>query len=377
VSSIRGAHRGRLAVEAGHFGKLQHAADEGAAIFAGAPDLAQQFARRLRIFRFALGKLRHVDHPDQRIVELVGDPADHRAERRQLFELQDPVVLRVEPQDLQFQVVLPLVVALHPVERDIEDAQHARRHQQADQRHRGDRAAEGGLQAGDVADHHQFADVAPARVGRAAPAPREASARRPRSPRCVPPASRRACRLVECDRQLLAGLRQRDMRGETLPVAGSLHHAEPALPLFRTQEFLVYQHRQIDRQAVAYFIDQMLDFFADFEIAEHLAIASPGRDHPQGKRSQRPEFEAARGGGVVPGLVHRHPVDFIAELAGAVHAIQVDQINAGEVKMGDAVLGAQGFEQRPRLARQAFAVAITKRLLQRPDWSSWRAAPRA
>jgi hypothetical protein len=173
------------------------------------------------------------------------------------------LVLRVETQELVFEIVLPPVVALHPVERDVENAEHARGGQQADQRDRHDRAVESGLQSGNVTNHHQFADVAPP-ASSSGTRPRAASARRHRSrPSRQQPPSIGACRMRPATARWSAPARHGVAKRSQSPFASS--GPEPALPLFRTQEFLVYQHRQIHRQAVAHLIDQVLDFLADFE----------------------------------------------------------------------------------------------------------------
>ena len=140
-------------------------------------------------------------------------------------------------------------------------------------------------------------------------------------------------------------LRQRHVVGKTRPVALALHQGLTALPLLQGQPALVDQHQHVHRQAFPDLADQVFYLFADLQVADHAIVAAPGHHQPQRKRAQGTQFQAVFRVLPISSLDRREPVDLVAELLGTMEAIEVDQVRAGEIQVGDVVLVAQVGEQ--------------------------------
>jgi len=325
------------------------------AVFAGTVYLRQQRAGSGRVIGFTGGQLGEVHHSDQGIVELMGDLADHRAQGGKLFNLQDTLMFGTEAQKLVLEIVLTLVIALYPVEGEIEKAQHTGAGEQAQQRHRRDRPHKRLLQRRDVAHHHQVADAAPSGIVKRqhgqmqyAVAVLEYLG--------TPGAQAGEDAVVQGRWHLPGGLRHRHMGAKAIPTSLPVEQSQSVMPLLRQQETLVHQHKQVHRQAVADFLHEILDLFADLEIAEDAIATPPWRHQPQRERPQRSQLEPVHGFLLVPRLGHRRPLDQIAKLARTMQAQHVDQVGTIEVEMRDAMVGAQGLEQWPGFAYQRVAV---------------------
>ena len=113
---------------------------------------------------------------------------------------------------------------------------------------------------------------------------------------------------------------------------------------------------------ICYLLEEWLDLFSEFDIADKLIARKPRHDNPQGEGAQGTEFSSVRDLVCLARLRHADPFDPVAEAFWFVDAEQVGAVRFVKVEMGN-VLFLQKFAKERRCFMEQVSALLTDHCL--------------
>ena len=132
-----------------------------------------------------------------------------------------------------------------------------------------------------------------------------------------------------------------------IPIPASSHHPQTFFPLATFKPGLVDGEEELAVENLFQVFRDVLDFLAEFDITDQLAIDSPGMHHTQRECTEGAKFDSVGRFVLLGSLAQRETFDEVSVAWRIVDTQETHPIQAEEIEMCNPVLGTYFLEDRP------------------------------